>query len=484
MNRILVSVCALAVCGFAAAQQRQTLSFEEALQLTMTDNPSVQAARYEEEAARRERQAAVGLHFPTVSVGGAYTYMGSDVALDLDLNHLKPAVESNFQQFVQSLLPTSPDVAQAVAGLLGPLTGQSWDLSYTLQKRSLGFVGGSVSLPIFLGGKIDIANRMARLNERSVREQTAQTRNALVSELVERYFGYTLALQVVNVRQQVLDGMRRHLADAEELERNGMIAASERLYVEFKAAEAERELLNAEMQVETIRSALGNTVGTSADVLPVTAIFVVEQIEPLAWFQEQAADRNPLLNQLGYKQELARQNVHLLRAEYFPQIVAMGGGSFYNYQVSKLMPRWAVGIGINFKLFNGLNREYKHAAARQTALRVETLREKADQDIAVLIESLYARMLNYRNQVASIEASMAFATEYLKSKETAFREGMSSSTDLIDAQLNLAKVRVERMQAAYNYDVALAKLLEAAGMSDDFTTYLLRGTVRSIRYDQ
>ena len=484
MNRFLVSVGALLLCAAATAQQRQTLSFEEALQLTLTDNPAVQAARYEEEAARRERQAAVGLHFPTVSVGGAYTYLGSDVALDLDLNHLKPAVEGGLQQFVQSLLPTSPDVAQAVAGLLGPLTGQSWELSYTLQQRSLGFVGGSVTLPIFLGGKIDIANRMARLNERSVREQTAQTRNALVSELVERYFGYTLALQVADVRRQVLEGMRHHLADAQALEQNGMIAASERLYVEFKVAEAERELLNAEMQVETIRTALGNTVGTSADLLPVTAIFVVEQLEPLAWFQEQAAERNPLLNQLGYKQELARQNARLLRADYFPQIVALGGGTLYNYQVTKLMPRWAVGVGVNFKLFNGLNREYKHAAARQTALRVETLREKADQDIAVLIEGLYTRLLNYRNQVASIEASMAFAVEYLKSKQTAFLEGMSSSTDLIDAQLNLAKVRVERMQAAYNYDVALAKLLEAAGMSDAFTDYLLRGAARSIRYDK
>ena len=85
MKRFLVSVCASACCLAAAAQQRQTLSFEEALRRTMTDNPAVQAARYEEEAARRERQAAVGLHFPTVSVGGAYTYLGSDVALDLDL---------------------------------------------------------------------------------------------------------------------------------------------------------------------------------------------------------------------------------------------------------------------------------------------------------------------------------------------------------------------------------------------------------------
>ena len=35
-----------------------------------------------------------------------------------------------------------------------------------------------------------------------------------------------------------------------------------------------------------------------------------------------------------------------------------------------------------------------------------------------------------------------------QSKNAAFLEGMSSSSDLVDAELNLAKVRAERMQAA------------------------------------
>ena len=55
-------------------------------------------------------------------------------------------------------------------------------------------------------------------------------------------------------------------------------------------------------------------------------------------------------------------------------------------------------------------------------------------------------MNNYANQMKSIDASLAFAEEYLKAKNAAFLEGMSSSSDLVDAELNLAKVRTERMQ--------------------------------------
>ncbi len=100
--------------------------------------------------------------------------------------------------------------------------------------------------------------------------------------------------------------------------------------------------------------------------------------------------------------------------------------------------------------------------------RVEALQTKAGEDIGVLIEQLYNQLDNYANQIASIDASIDFAEEYLKAKSTAFLEGMASSSDLIDAELNLAKVRTERMQAAFNYDLALARLLEAAGISDEF----------------
>lgn len=115
--------------------------------------------------------------------------------------------------------------------------------------------------------------------------------------------------------------------------------------------------------------------------------------------------------------------------------------------------------------------------------RVGELRNKAEQDISVLVEQLYNQMMNYRNRMASIDASLDFAEEYLRIKNAAFLEGMSSSSDLIDAELNLAGVRIERLQAAYNFDKLLAQLLEAAGVSDEYTAYARRADARPVRFD-
>ena len=480
MKKVTLIMLALtAVMQLPAQEQGRTLSLEEALEMTLSDNPAIRAAEFNRRAAQQERRAAIGLRMPQIGITGSYAYLGKDI--EIDLNNMKTPVQNLAGQILQSgMIPSDyiPSISQMLSGAMAA----SWALP--LQDRSLGFVGGDVTVPLWMGGKINAANRAARINEQTARSQGIQQRNALVSELVERYYGLALARQVVVVRQQVVDGVRKHLEDAAALEAQGMISRSEKLYVEFKMSEAERDLQNAQSQVETIAAALNSTIGQTDDYQPVTAMFILERIEPLDHFRTLAAERNPLLDQVDQKRRLAYEGVRAQRSSFLPQVVAMGGMSFYDYQVSKVLPRWAVGVGVNFKLFDGLNREYKYSAAKQTVRRVEALQDKAGNDISVLVEKLYNQMENYRTQMASIEASLAFAEEYLKTKNAAFLEGMSSSTDLIDAELNLAKVKTERIEAAYRYDVSLAQLLEAAGISDEFTAYMRRQDARRITFEK
>ena len=475
----LVMLALTAVMQLPAQEQGRTLSLEEALEMTLSDNPAIRAAEFNRRAAQQERRAAIGLRMPQIGITGSYAYLGKDI--EIDLNNMKAPVQNLAGQILQSgMIPSDyiPSISQMLSGAMAA----SWALP--LQDRSLGFVGGDVTVPLWMGGKINAANRAARINEQTARSQGIQQRNALVSELVERYYGLALARQVVVVRQQVVDGVRKHLEDAAALEAQGMISRSEKLYVEFKMSEAERDLQNAQSQVETIAAALNSTIGQTDNYQPVTAMFILERIEPLDHFRTLAAERNPLLDQVDQKRRLAYEGVRAQRSSFLPQVVAMGGMSFYDYQVSKVLPRWAVGVGVNFKLFDGLNREYKYSAAKQTVRRVEALQDKAGNDISVLVEKLYNQMENYRTQMASIEASLAFAEEYLKTKNAAFLEGMSSSTDLIDAELNLAKVKTERIEAAYRYDVSLAQLLEAAGISDEFTAYMRRQDARRNTFEK
>ena len=482
MNR-RVTLAAALLLGSAAALHGQpaerALTLDEAIAATLTENAALQAADHALRAAAERRRAAAGLRLPQLSLTGAYTYLDKDIGIDL--NRAKSAVHRFSGDLAASGI-LAPGLLPTIQGLLSPILEADWNLK--LQDRSLGFVGGEATLPIWMGGRINAANRAARIDEESVRTAGDGTRNGLITETVERYYGLALALQVVEVRRQVVEGVRSHLKDAVELESNGMIPRSERLYVEVKMAEAERALEEAELQVETIEAALENTLGGGRAGRPVSAMFLLDSIEPLDRYRQLAGQRSPLLRQGALKRQLADVGVRVKRAEFLPQVVAMAGGSFYNYQVSGIVPRWAVGIGLRIRLFDGLRRERDYAAARQTVREVEALERQAATGIGVLVEQRYNSLLSYRYRMTSIERSLDFATEYLRMKEIAFREGIAPSSELIDAELDLAAIRTERLEAAYRFDLALAQLLEAAGISEAYTAYLHRDDARLIRFDK
>ena len=74
-------------------------------------------------------------------------------------------------------------------------------------------------------------------------------------------------------------------------------------------------------------------------------------------------------------------------------------------------------------------------------------------------------------QFEALRTSMEFANENVRVRKRAFNAGMATSLSVVDAQLALSKVKIEKLNAVYEFDVALAKLLEVCGMSGQYERY-------------
>ena len=140
MKKIVFAALAMSLASSLAAQPKQTLSFDEALNLMLTNNPSIKASTYEQEAAERERKAAYGLRLPKIGVTGAYAYLSEDI--NIDLNGMKEPVGGLIGGMGGVLPPAVLQQAQA-------LMKQNWALP--LQDRSLGTVGGTITVPVYTG---------------------------------------------------------------------------------------------------------------------------------------------------------------------------------------------------------------------------------------------------------------------------------------------------------------------------------------------
>lgn len=130
-----------------------------------------------------------------------------------------------------------------------------------------------------------------------------------------------------------------------------------------------------------------------------------------------------------------------------------------------------VGLGMQWSLFEGNSRSRKLKAARLQEIQTEDFYAKTSSDIGTEINKCFEELNMYLEQINELDAAMEFTTEYSLAREKAFSEGMATATQVSDANLAVAKTKIDRLQAIFSWDVTLSKLLYYSGMSDRFLNY-------------
>lgn len=467
------------------------LSVAQVIEKLKADNMHIQASEYQLSKAEKERKAKKGLYYPKFDLSATFTQMSEP--LELDMTPVRDAILPAYD-----LIGSQTDAMQSMADYLAN-TNNMDDQTYiafsqnftsmsaatdnattainegewvkTIQEEQFAAVDASMTWPLFTGGKIRAANKAAkaRLEEKRAKNQKVVSQE--ITSVMERYFGLQLAMNVQKVRQQVVNGMEKHLRDAKKLEENGMIAHAERLHAEVALVEAKREMNKAKNRVELMQTAIQNSLATNQPVKPTTDLFITANKDNLNDFVKNAQNMNPAIRELEAKEKLAQQAVKKEKSAWYPNVFAFGQANLVNYQLSEYMPDWMVGVGLKLNLFDGLQKLRKTQAAQMQRMEVQAWRNKAKQDIATGVTKIYQQMEQAADNYESAQTSIKFAKEYLRIRKKAFNEGFATSTDVVDARLNLAKVETEKLKAMFDFDTALVKLLELGFKSEEITDY-------------
>jgi len=465
-----------------AVQDSTELSSKDTLYITLSNafdillenNLEIKAANYNMLAKRQERRAAKSHHLPNIGLLGNYTLLDKDIKLEADLSQYKGSLTTVADKYLPYLTPDiSVPLRQAVADLPS-------QLSYTIQERQFGFVAATVTWPLFTGGLITAAGKAAEAYEERSAGKYRQIQDEQITELIQRYYGLQMATQLVKVRQEVRAGIGKHLSDAKKMEENGMISRAQRLYADVAWAEANTNLIIASHERNVVVSALQNTLSTEANVIPISAFFFPTRIPSIDVLQNYALDFNPQLNQVGSLKKLVDQKIRKEKSAYFPDVVFMGTGNIWEDDLSDHVPDWFIGVGVTFDIFDGFARDYKIRAAKLQKEEIVALEDNARNDIKTVVIKTYTELLKAEATYRSLDVSLEFAVEYLRVQERSFAEGFATTTDVIDANLNLAKVKIERLKAVYEYDIAFAILLQYCGRSEDYLNYFQ--DAKSIEY--
>jgi outer membrane protein TolC len=419
--------------------------------MTREQNQQLRAADARLERSRDTRSAARGLYFPSISANGIYSHLND--RLFVDLNSLAP--------LLSALNPAVP---------IPPLTA-------TVLENDPYRVGLTARWTLFAGGSILAANRVAQAGVTAAEQDRRMAEHGITTELVDRYFKRRLAAAVLRVRRQALETLTRHREDARRLREAGQIARTDELRAEVAQAEADREFKKASRNVELASVALKSTLGNQVDAIPTTPLAVITDLEPRSAFSEAADSSNPTIDRLAALREEAHQGAVAARGELFPSISAFGGYEFFQKGLNSTAdPKWIVGVGARWQLFDGFARQNRLQAARHLEEAIGFEHDHAQHEVGTLVQQRYDEYQSALEQYQSLETTLALAQESLSSEQKAYAAGVGTSLDVVDAQLALSRAQVDRLTAVYDLDLAVARLLEASGQSGRFLEYLDRAT--------
>ena len=428
------------------------MTFNQALDTMISRNESVLSARSEVEQREYEAKATRGLNLPKVTISGEFTRINDSI--DLDLNPIRDVILALHPAVPSAMVPSFHE---------------------TIQKDTFFMSQLNMVWPVYTGGKIKAAKNAA---DAAILESEAKLRGTeatLASELAKYYFAVRLADQVYRIRNEVKEALDLHMYQARRLQEEGFIARTELLHAQVAQAQAERKLKAARRDLDLTKIALANILAIDSKINPTTPLFLLQSVDPAASFISQARQNHPALDQLQAVREKAGENLRAAKSERYPSVYLFGTRELYEKNLTDYAPSWAVGAGIRFTLFDGRASANKIMAARKMENQAKLMKQKVARDLETLVSSKYQELMKAREQYDSLQASLDLAEENLRARKRSFEEGLATSLDVVDAQLSLSSIQVERMHSAYSFDVALAQLLEACGSGSEYSKYLAGG---------
>ena len=438
--------------GAALSAAGSDITFTQALDTMLSRNELLQSAHAEVEQREYEASASRGLNFPKVSLSGRLTRLNDPI--DLDLSPIRDVILAMHPTVPSAMVPSFIENIQ----------------SDTFFKAQLNAVW-----PVYTGGKIKAAKNAADAGIRESEAKLDRATGTLASDLARYYFAARLADQVFRIRTEVKEALDLHLYQARRLQEEGFIARTELLHAQVAQAQADRELKASRRDLDLSLIALANILASDNSVNPTTSLFLLPAVDPVDSFISQARNNHPALDQIQAIRDKAGENLRAAKSELYPQVYLFGTRELYENDLTVLEPSWAVGAGVNFTIFDGRARANRILAARKMEDQADLQRLKVTRDLETLVSSKYQELMKASEQFEALQASLDLAEENLRARIRSFEEGLATSLDVVDAQLSLSSIKVERMHAAYDFDVALAQLLEACGRGTDYPKYLAGG---------
>ncbi|KJG55877.1 membrane protein [Photobacterium kishitanii] len=456
---LMVKQLTIVLLAIVPTAHAAPVSFNDAWHTVVTTNDGLAADRASVEQAQYMQDAAKDLYLPKVTVGANYTRLDHDIKLSpSDVFSSMPASNTEIGKIINNIVSNS----QLNSAFTSTISDRD---VFTSSIRAI--------WPIFTGGRINAAQDIAQGKTDQAKYMLAMQQQAKFEDLSRFYFGVVLAKNVLQTRTEVENGLKRHYQHAVKLEQQGQIARVERLQAQVAYDKAKVERQSSLRDLEIAQVALTQLLKQSTPVTPSTGLFINNSLPPMSAFVDKTLATYPGLHILDAKRKQAGGLIDVEKGKYYPEVYLYGDYNLHDSGslAATMAPDWAVGVGVSVPLIDNSGRSGKLSAAHSMVTQVNHLQAQAQQDLTVLVEKTYREAKQALEKYNGLASSLALANENSALREKAFGQGLSTSLDVVDAELFVASIKTQRLAAAYQYVACLTRLLAISGEMNTFKNY-------------
>lgn len=492
MKKYLLLLLSLLVLPNVSAQT-YVLSLDSCINMALRENKQIKIAKLNADVALNTKKAARTKYLPNISAVGGYMHTGDQISIlnndqKAALSSLGstsmgavqavgsaelPKILSTFAQIFPEKAPYFQAMAPELAQKFGALTTQfgqaldnvGQDIVKAFNTDTRDIMGGSVMLtqPLYMGGAIVAANKMASLAEEIAKIKIQKSEEDLAYNVQTAYYLVVEVDHKKHLADEYASLISKLNNDVTRMIEEGVATRADGLKVSVKLNEAEMQQLQAEDGLALSKMLLCKLIG-----LPLDSNIEVET---------EVAERNININtnnnraeiqMLGKAVDILNQKTKITRSAILPQVLMTGGyltsnPNVFNGFQKKFNGTWNVGVMVRIPIWDWNETGYKLRASKAQTNIASMELEEAQELIDLQITQTQFKLSEAEKKHAVTIKNFETAEENLRCANLGFAEGVMTTTDVMMAQTAWLQAKTQKIEAEIGVITAKLALNHAYG---------------------
>lgn len=424
------------------------LTLESSIDIALKNSIVINIAKEGTKSAIAQKREAITGFLPKFSTSYNYTRLNEDPFMKLP----------NLSYPFTVILP--PSVIALLNGLELP-AGTKNNYTWSIEARQ----------PLFAGGAI-LANYQAHsIGEDAAHlEETAKYQD-VVKEVKIAYFNVLRAQRIQDAARQAVEMLNAHRDVAQNYFNVGMIPKNDLLHAEVELANGKQALIRANNAVELAKSSF-NTVLKRKIFAPVEVVDILTYHHLKQSFEEClniAQQARPELKISSLRAAQAGKLVRVAQSDYLPALGVVGNYSRFGDKPSvsgsdfKDAESWYLMAVASWNFWEWGKTKFRVDASKAKENQALEASKELNDQITLEIKNAYLILQETESQIVVWQKVIEQAEENFRISEERYKERVSTSTEVLEAQTLLTKAKSEYANALGDYNVNYAKLQRAMG---------------------